>query len=97
MQTKKKLFFAKICCKFLAFFRFFAAKTLKMVILTSVWSAQHPNAGRNMQHLTKFKLWFENVTYLRLTSLEKNIKQSGKILEITPDFLPPKCIIMSKI
>ena len=32
------------------FFRFFAAKTLKMTISTSVWSAQHPNAGQNIQH-----------------------------------------------
>ena len=32
------------------FFRFFAAKTLKMVISTSVWSAWHPNAGQNIQH-----------------------------------------------
>ena len=27
----------------------FAAKTLKMPISTSVWSAHHPNAGRNIQ------------------------------------------------
>ena len=33
------------------FFRFFAKKTLKMAISTSVWSAQHPNAGRNIQQL----------------------------------------------
>ena len=45
------MFFAKICCKFLAFFSFFAEKTLKMTISTSVWSAQHPNAGRNIQQL----------------------------------------------
>ena len=45
MQTLKNLFFAKICNKFLAFFRFFAAKTLKMTLSTSIWSEQHPNAG----------------------------------------------------
>ena len=48
--NSKNLFFAKICCKFLAFFRFFAAKMLKMNIWTSVRSAQHLNAGRNIQH-----------------------------------------------
>ena len=51
VQIKKNLFFAQICCKFLAFLRFFAAKTLKMSISTSVWSAQHPNAGRSIQHM----------------------------------------------
>ena len=50
VQTKKKQFFDKICCKFLAFFEFFAQKTLKMAISTSVWSGQHPKAGRNIQH-----------------------------------------------
>ena len=33
---------------FLIFF-FFCFLLLKMHILTSVWGAQHPNAGRNMQ------------------------------------------------
>ena len=45
----KKRVFAKFCCKFLAFLRFFAQKMLKMTISTSVWSAQHPNAGQNLQ------------------------------------------------
>ena len=35
----------------LYFFSFLACKTLKTKILTSVWSAQHPNAGGNIQHL----------------------------------------------
>ena len=35
----------KSCCKFLAYFSFFAEKILKMTISTSVWSAQHRNAG----------------------------------------------------
>ena len=30
--------------------KFFAAKMLKITILTSVWRAQHPNTGRNIQH-----------------------------------------------
>ena len=29
---------------------FFLQKMLKMTILTRVWGAQHPNAGRNIQH-----------------------------------------------
>ena len=45
-MQKKPVF----CCKIFAFLRFFAQKTLKMSILTSIWSAQHPNAGRNIQH-----------------------------------------------
>ena len=43
------LFFAKFCCKFLTFLSFLALKMLKMTILTSVWSAQHPNVGQNIQ------------------------------------------------
>ena len=43
-HTKKKLFFfSKIFFKFLAFFMFFAQKTLKITILISIWSVQHPN------------------------------------------------------
>ena len=34
------------------FFRFFAAKTLKKTISTSVSSAQHPNAGQNIQQIS---------------------------------------------
>ena len=36
------------------FFLFFA--TLKMTILTRVWNAQHPNAGRNIQQLPFWQL-----------------------------------------
>ena len=46
----KKVFFAKICGKFLAFLAF-CRKMLKMTISTSVRSAQHPNAGQNIQQL----------------------------------------------
>ena len=34
-----------------SFFSFLPQKTLKMTILTSVWSAQHPNPGQTIQHL----------------------------------------------
>ena len=50
-NIKKKLFSAKICCKFLTFFKKKQVKRLKMVISTSVRSAQHPNAGRNIQQI----------------------------------------------
>ena len=57
------MFFATIRFKFLAFLSFFAAKTLKMNISTSVWSAQHPHAGWNIQHLWLFKGYlFDDVT-----------------------------------
>ena len=50
VQTLKNPFFARFCCKFVAFFQLFSKKMLKMTILTSVWGAQHRNAGRNIQH-----------------------------------------------
>ena len=52
-NLKKK--FDKFCCKFVAFLHFFSFstwKTLEIKILTSVWNAQHPNAGRNTQQVT---------------------------------------------
>ena len=33
----------------------FAAETLEKQILTSIWSAQHPNAGQNIQRTAFFK------------------------------------------
>ena len=36
-----------------SFLRFFAQKTKKKHILTSILSAQHPNAGQNIQHLSQ--------------------------------------------
>ena len=35
---------------YMHFFSFLAQKMLKMTISTSVWGAQHPSAGRNIQH-----------------------------------------------
>ena len=74
-NLKNVFFFAKICFKFLAFLKCFAQKVfctksvlhkkcfaqkvLKMTISTSVWSAQHPNAGRNIQQLTNYG-WGDN-------------------------------------
>ena len=37
-------------CYFFAFFMLFSPKTLKIIIMTSIWGAQHPKAGRNIQH-----------------------------------------------
>ena len=57
-------FLQKIWCKFLAFFKKKQVKTLKIVISTSFWSAQHPNTGRNIQQLPeklqfRIKIWFK--------------------------------------
>ena len=41
--TPKRLLFT--------FFSFLAQKTLKMKISTSMWGAQHPNAGQNIQQI----------------------------------------------
>ena len=46
-NLKKHFFFQNFAANFLLFCR----KTLKMTISTSVWRAQHPNAGRIMQHI----------------------------------------------
>ena len=52
VQIKKNCFYLlQFAANFLLFQFFFAAKTLKMTISTNVWSAQHPNTGRNIQHL----------------------------------------------
>ena len=48
-QKKKKF----ICQPPVTFYKasvFFADKMQKMTISTSVWSAQHPNTGQNIQH-----------------------------------------------
>ena len=53
VQIKKNCF-AKFCSKFvtfLCFLSFFAWKMLKMTISTSVWHAEHPNAGQNILQL----------------------------------------------
>ena len=39
------------CKNFLQISCFFAEKTMKMTISTSKWSAQHPNAGPNIQQM----------------------------------------------
>ena len=46
-----KRFLAEFCikCQFFTFFSFLAQKILKITIMTSVWGAQHPNAGQNIQ------------------------------------------------
>ena len=56
----KNIFFAKFCPNLLAFLpfpAFFAWKSLKRHVLTSLWSAQHPNAGGNIQQM-KFAYWY---------------------------------------
>ena len=45
--------FQQISANFMLFLMFFAQKMLKMTISISVWCAQHPNAGRNIQQTIK--------------------------------------------
>ena len=79
MQTLKNMFFAKFSCKFLAFFHFLPLKTLKMTMLTSVWSAQHPNAGQNIQQTTDYRyliVIFLIKSYHMMCSTLKNPSES---------------------
>ena len=47
-NLKKRFFLQNFAANFLLF-SFLPLKTLKMTISTSIWGAQHPNAGRNIQ------------------------------------------------
>ena len=47
----KKTVFCKNLLQISSFFRVFAQKTLIMTLSTSVWSAQHPNAGQNIHQI----------------------------------------------
>ena len=58
VQSLKNLFFAKFSSKFLSFLRFLSfsvQKMLKITISTSVWGAQHPNTGHNIQQRERKK------------------------------------------
>ena len=52
VQPLKNVCLANFAANFLLFFSFLAQKTLKMTILTSIGSAQHPNARQNIQQLS---------------------------------------------
>ena len=54
----KKYVFCKNLLQISCFSLAFCIKMLKMTILTSVWSAQHPNAGQNIQQMP----WTENIS-----------------------------------
>ena len=81
MQTQKNLFFAKNVLQISCFFQEKTSKNAEMVISTSVRSAQHPNAGRNIQHLclcfksktpfTHLLVLSSTVFYLRYKSTER--------------------------
>ena len=47
----KKHIFGSILTQFSCFFQRLGLKMLKKLILTSIWSAQHPKAGINIQQL----------------------------------------------
>ena len=54
-KLKKQCFLQNVAAIFLLFLAFSAQKMLKMTISTSVLSAQHPNAGQNIQQLQVIK------------------------------------------
>ena len=55
--------------KFLAFSCFFSfLKNLKKQISTSVWSAQHPNPGQNIQHFSQNTLIHNFVCHIFILS-----------------------------
>ena len=54
-------------------------KKLKMEISISVWSAQHPKAGRNIQHLTKKKFFCTAQLWKDRQNLIKNVQNNGQI------------------
>ena len=52
--NKKKLFLSlhqNACQRFSLFFSGKTLKTFKIKILTSIWGAQHPHAGLNIQQI----------------------------------------------
>ena len=56
------VFFAKFCINFFAFSSFFSfvyIKNVKKHISTSFWHAQHPNAGQNIQDLSRYLFTIE--------------------------------------
>ena len=60
----KKRVVCKILLQIFCFLSFLAQKMLKMTILTSIWSVQHPNAGQNIQHM-----WTNPILYTWLFAL----------------------------
>ena len=72
----KKQFFANFCTKFvtfLHFFSFFAQQLLKMIISTSFWGAQHPNAGQNIQLLLNNEKIIHKIDSSHCTNVSKKI------------------------
>ena len=68
----KKCFFCLILNQISAFFSFSAQKILEMTILTSVWGALHPNAGRNIQQIGLGCFRVSTLNWSRLTRLTQH-------------------------
>ena len=49
VQTQTSIFFAQL--NDFSSFHIFGAKNLNLLIMSSIWSVQHPNAGWNIQQL----------------------------------------------
>ena len=77
---------ANFAANFLLFFSFLAQKMLKMTIMTSIWSAQHPNIGRNIQQVyylrkvlaKKFKFLMILLHFITLKFSAKKFSNSYK-------------------
>ena len=52
---------------------FLAQKILQMTISTSVWSAQHPNDGQNIQHLCTLKVSFYNLLIQHVVYFDQDL------------------------
>ena len=68
MNTRFRI---RSCIKFLALsslFSIYAQKTLKKHIFTSIWIAQHPNAGGKIQQLLMSKYVPSSVFWLKLVT-----------------------------
>ena len=80
-NTHFLLIFASIFLLFLPFYKFLA-KNVKKHISTSIWSAQHPNAGSNLLHTIFPALGFLGVVNKKLCGsqlkLSLNLTYLGK-------------------
>ena len=66
--------FVSIILLFSHFFQPFCTKNVKILISTSsVWSAQHPNAGRNIQHIWFFPTNTQSCSFAKIFFLLKPV------------------------
>ena len=83
----KKHVFCKILLQMFCFFSLLAQKMLKMAISTSVCSAQHPSAGRNIKHPQNPCPYFKQKSYVRCIKMRDLFLKFSVILRGTLTFL----------